>query len=129
LREYGYNFGIIFQLIDDLLDYGLQKPQSGKNLGRDFQEKTVTLPMILMYERATTEERERIRSIFSLGALNEEEFSFLKKMMKYYKIEKEILARTTPYVTTALRCLEGLPETREKEFLRNFISLLPARQN
>lgn len=129
LREYGYNFGIIFQLIDDLLDYGLQKLQSGKNLGRDFQEKTVTLPMILMYERATAEERERIRSIFNLGILNEEEFSFLKKMMKCYKIDKEILSRATPYLTKALRCLEGLPDSREKEFFRNFISLLPSRQN
>lgn len=129
LREYGYNFGIIFQLIDDLLDYGLQKSHVGKDLGRDFQEKTVTLPMILLYEQATMLERDRIREIFNLSDLSEEEFSFIKKMMRHYKVEKQIVSRAAPYVTRSLLCLEGLPETSEKEFLRAFMSSLLARQN
>lgn len=129
LTEYGYNFGMVFQMVDDLLDYGLQKSQVGKNVGRDFQERNVTLPMILLCEQVTVEEKDWIREVFSLGSLSEEDFSFLKKMMKKYKIEKEILSRTAPYVSRALRCLEGLPDTSEKEFLRNFMGFMMTRDS
>ena len=127
VREYGYNFGIAFQMLDDLLDYGLNKSNLGKDLGRDFQEKNVTLPMILLCERITSDEKDRIQEMFSLGLLGEENFLVLKKMMKKYKIEKEIISRTVPYVTRALNCLEGLPDGQEKEFLQGFVSFTAGR--
>src|SRR3989344_1661710 len=129
IKEYGYNFGMVFQIVDDLLDYGLQKSKVGKNLGQDFQEKNVTLPMILLLEQVTSEEKNRIQEIFNLGALTEEDFSFLKRAMRKYKIENEILSRIAPYISRALRCLEGLPETMEKEFLRNFATFVMSRES
>ena len=127
VREYGYNFGIVFQMLDDLLDYGLNNSNLGKDLGRDFQEKNVTLPMILLCERITPDEKDRIQEMFSLGLLGEENFLVLKKMMTKYKIEKEIISRTVPYVTRALNCLEGLPDSQEKEFLQGFVSFTAGR--
>jgi octaprenyl-diphosphate synthase len=129
LKEYGYNFGMMFQLMDDLLDYGLHSSKVGKNLGRDFQEKNMTLPMILLCEQVTVEEKTRIQEIFTLGALNDESFAFLKKTMKKYKIEKEVLSRAVPYINRSLKCLEEFPETPEKEFLRNFASFMTERDS
>ena len=129
LKEYGYNFGMAFQMIDDLLDYGLQSPKGGKNVGRDFQEKNMTLPLILLYAQANESEKEQVQQMFTVGSLEEESFDFIKKMMKKYKIEKEVFSRMDPYLTRALRCLEGLPETPEKDFLRNFVSFVADRDS
>ena len=51
LAAYGRNLGIAFQLIDDALDYGSVNRVLGKNIGEDFAEGKVTLPVILAYHR------------------------------------------------------------------------------
>ncbi len=57
LRSYGMNLGLAFQLIDDALDYGGSAKDLGKNVGDDFREGKVTLPVILAYRRGTSAER------------------------------------------------------------------------
>ena len=47
LREYGFNLGIAFQLVDDLLDYTADAAALGKPIGGDLREGKVTLPIIL----------------------------------------------------------------------------------
>ena len=57
LRSYGMNLGLAFQLIDDALDYGGASKDLGKNVGDDFREGKVTLPVILAYRRGAPAER------------------------------------------------------------------------
>lgn len=57
LMSYGKNLGIIFQLIDDVLDYSAEQKTLGKSVGDDFQEGKITLPIVLAFRRGTDEER------------------------------------------------------------------------
>ncbi|MCT7373611.1 polyprenyl synthetase family protein [Chelativorans salis] len=57
LRSFGANLGLAFQLVDDALDYGGNSSDLGKNIGDDFREGKVTLPVILSYRRGSEEER------------------------------------------------------------------------
>ncbi|MDS1138469.1 polyprenyl synthetase family protein [Nitratireductor indicus] len=57
LRSYGTNLGLAFQLVDDALDYGGKSSDLGKNVGDDFREGKVTLPVILSYRRGSADER------------------------------------------------------------------------
>ena len=57
LASYGRNLGIAFQLIDDALDYGSIGQVLGKNIGEDFGEGKVTLPVILAYHRGDDKAR------------------------------------------------------------------------
>ena len=57
LRVYGESLGLAFQLIDDALDYGGNALTLGKNVGDDFREGKITLPVIIAYERADATER------------------------------------------------------------------------
>src|SRR5277367_2579119 len=57
-RGYGLNFGIAFQLIDDALDYGGTSAKLGKNIGDDFREGKITLPVVLSFRRGSQKERE-----------------------------------------------------------------------
>ena len=57
LREYGDALGISFQIVDDLLDYGGATETIGKNIGDDFRERKLTLPVIKAIANASKEER------------------------------------------------------------------------
>ncbi len=50
LEQLGLNLGIAFQIIDDLLDYQKNSQSLGKNIGDDFFEQKITLPIILLYK-------------------------------------------------------------------------------
>ena len=57
LHTYGDALGIAFQIADDLLDYGGDTAATGKNLGDDFRERKLTLPVIKAVATADAEER------------------------------------------------------------------------
>ncbi|MGH6747921.1 MAG: polyprenyl synthetase family protein, partial [Methyloceanibacter sp.] len=56
-RSFGLNLGIAFQLIDDALDYGGKSAKLGKNIGDDFREGKITLPVVLSFRRGSESER------------------------------------------------------------------------
>ena len=56
LRQFGFNLGIAFQLVDDALDYGGVTETLGKNAGDDFREGKATLPLLLAIARTGARE-------------------------------------------------------------------------
>ena len=56
-RSFGMNLGIAFQLVDDALDYGGKSAKLGKNVGDDFREGKITLPVVLSFRRGSESER------------------------------------------------------------------------
>jgi octaprenyl-diphosphate synthase len=67
LKSYGMNLGLAFQLVDDALDYGGKAADLGKNVGDDFREGKITLPVILAYRRGTEAERAFWREAIEAG--------------------------------------------------------------
>ena len=63
LARYGRSLGVAFQIADDLLDLVGEERTTGKSLGTDLDQKKLTLPLIRMFERASTETAQRIRQI------------------------------------------------------------------
>ncbi len=64
LYDFGINLGIAFQIMDDILDYSSSSNVLGKEIGDDFFEGKVTLPIIIAYEKANNDEKKKL-SIFS----------------------------------------------------------------
>src|SRR6266852_5853486 len=62
-RSFGMNLGVAFQLVDDALDYGGKAAKLGKNVGDDFREGKITLPVVLAYRRGSEGEREFWRGV------------------------------------------------------------------
>src|SRR5579864_5948791 len=52
LQEYGFNLGIAFQLVDDLLDFTGDAVALGKPIGADLREGKMTLPLIHLMQQA-----------------------------------------------------------------------------
>ena len=61
LREYGFNLGVMFQLVDDLLDFTGVAESLGKPVGGDLREGKITLPIIHLLEHGGAEANELIR--------------------------------------------------------------------
>jgi octaprenyl-diphosphate synthase len=57
MKSFGTNFGMSFQLIDDAIDYSSTDESLGKNIGDDFKEGKITLPIILAYIRSNDQEK------------------------------------------------------------------------
>ena len=57
LKSFRTNFGMAFQLIDDAIDYSSTNKSLGKNIGDDFKEGKITLPIILSYLRSNSIEK------------------------------------------------------------------------
>lgn len=52
LRDYGHNFGMAFQIVDDILDFTGDEAEMGKPVGSDLMQGTLTLPSLLLMERS-----------------------------------------------------------------------------
>ena len=74
LKSFGTNFGMAFQLIDDAIDYSSNFKKMGKNVGDDFKEGKITLPLILAYGRSNKEEKKFLQKVVT--EQNKDENSF-----------------------------------------------------
>ena len=52
LHDYGYNLGLAFQIVDDILDFTGDEKEMGKPVGSDLRQGTITLPALLLMERS-----------------------------------------------------------------------------
>src|SRR5688572_25476677 len=74
LREFGFNLGIAFQLVDDLLDYTADASALGKPVGGDLREGKVTLPVIVLLRRGGQEADRLIRQVVSERAVSADQW-------------------------------------------------------
>lgn len=106
VEAYGRNFGIAFQLVDDILDYSAEQAALGKTVGDDFREGKMTLPVVLAIERSNAEERAFFRRC--LEDLNQQDGDLSRAiaLMEKYGALDEAKARARFYREAALQALE-----------------------
>lgn len=91
LKEFGKLFGLIYQVKDDMLDYFGN--DTGKQKGADFNEGKITLPIILLYKKASSLEVEFITKIFAdKKARTQGSFEQIILLLDKYKISSDIVA-------------------------------------
>jgi octaprenyl-diphosphate synthase len=61
LRQYGLALGTAYQLYDDCLDVLGSEAVAGKTLGADMAKGKMTLPVLIVRERATAEDQHQLR--------------------------------------------------------------------
>ena len=86
LESYGRNLGICFQITDDILDYSSKEKVFGKKIGNDFIEGKITLPIILLFQKASVKEREMLNEYFAQETRTENEFNQVLKLINKYNV-------------------------------------------
>ena len=129
LKSYGTNLGLAFQLVDDALDYGGKAADLGKNVGDDFREGKITLPVILAYRRGTEKERAFWRDAIETGNNSDENLEKALGLITKYGALADTIARAVHYGTIARDALAPLPETSWKSALLEVIDFCIERVN
>ena len=111
-----------FQIADDALDYLSQEAFFGKKIGKDFYEGKITLPLIIIYQRANNEEKNFLLEIFKKEKRNEDDFSETLALIYKYKTVEASLKRAEYFVNVSHDSLGIFPDNEEKKILQNLTS-------
>jgi octaprenyl-diphosphate synthase len=126
-RGYGANLGIAFQLIDDALDYGGSAAKLGKNVGDDFREGKITLPVVLSFRRGSTEEREFWRRTLERAEIADGDLETALALMKKHRALEDTVERARHYGAMARDALELFSPSPWKHALRDAVDFAVQR--
>tara|TARA_B100001121_G_C18658989_1_gene607890 strand:- start:639 stop:1652 length:1014 start_codon:yes stop_codon:yes gene_type:complete len=119
LESYGKNLGLTFQIADDTLDYNSDLKIFGKNIGNDFFEGKVTLPIILLFQKIKDSEKILLKDFFMKKNRTEEDLSKVLELIKQNNIIKECYKKAEHYINLASNSLNIFQDSNEKDILKN----------
>jgi len=122
LEFYGRNLGLTFQIADDTLDYNSEIKLFGKKIGQDFYEGKITLPIILLFQKAKDQEKEKLRDIFSKNIRDENDLNYSLSLIKKYNIIKSCHQKAQHYINLASNSLSVFNDCKAKSILENLTS-------
>ena len=127
LEFYGRNLGLTFQIADDTLDYNSEIKLFGKKIGQDFYEGKITLPIILLFQKAENNEKEKLKNIFSKDIRDENDLDYSLSLIKKYRIINSCYQKAEHYINLASNSLSVFKDSEEKNILENLTSFSLAR--
>jgi octaprenyl-diphosphate synthase len=126
-RSFGMNLGIAFQLIDDALDYGGKSAKLGKNVGDDFREGKITLPVVLSFRRGTESERAFWNRTLAEGDIRDGDLDeAIALIAKHHSIE-DTVGRARHYGAIATDALALVPPSEMKSALEEAVAFCIGR--
>jgi octaprenyl-diphosphate synthase len=117
LYTYGYNLGICFQLIDDLLDFTSSTEVLGKPALSDLKEGKLTLPLILAAPHATPRERDIMSRVVSRKSFDETDPAEILAIVERYHTVDQTREIARDYANRARLALAPFPDSPAKETL------------
>ena len=126
-RSYGSNLGIAFQLIDDALDYGGTSAKLGKNVGDDFREGKITLPVVLSFRRGSEAERDFWRRTLERSEIEDGDLETALSTMRRHRALEDTIERARHYGAMARDALELFPASPWKKALLEAVDFCISR--
>src|SRR5262245_28343367 len=128
-RSFGMNLGIAFQLIDDALDYGGKSAKLGKNVGDDFREGKITLPVVLSFRRGTENERKFWNRTLEEGNATDADLEHAINLMVKPRAPDDTVQRARHYGAIATDALAFFPNSPMKAALEETVEFCICRSN
>ena len=110
LNDFGFNFGMAFQLSDDVLDYFGDSSKMGKSVGKDFFEGKVTYPVIHCFKKSDKKSKKIIAKLFFKRKRSKKDLAVLLNLMKKtntYKSSIEFVRKYAEKAKTNINKFEG----------------------
>ena len=114
LKEYGYNLGIAFQIVDDIMDFIGTEEEMGKPGGSDLTQGTLTLPAMLLLERYP--ENNPVKELFQ-NRDRQENIKLAIELVRSSSITQECYAVASDYCAKACHNLNLLPDNSSRQSL------------
>jgi octaprenyl-diphosphate synthase len=120
-RSFGMNLGIAFQLVDDALDYGGKAAKLGKNVGDDFREGKITLPVVLAFRRGSDSERTFWQRTLEQGEMTDADLDHAIGLMTKHRAIEDTVTRARHYGAIAKDALALFPAAPMKQALEDAV--------
>jgi octaprenyl-diphosphate synthase len=127
LHTYGDALGIAFQIVDDLLDYGGDAAATGKNLGDDFRERKLTLPVIKAVARADAKERAFWTRVIEKGDQQEGDLDHALALLARHGTMEATRAEALAWSARAKEALAAVPTHPIRDMLVDLADYVVAR--
>jgi len=114
LKEYGYNLGIAFQIVDDVLDFIGTEEELGKPVGSDLAQGILTLPAMLIIERYP--EDNPVKRLFQ-NEDKQENIKLAIELARNSSIVQECYKVASDYRSKACQNLKLLPDNASRQAL------------
>ena len=122
LESYGRNLGLAFQIADDALDFYAKEKLFGKEIGKDFFEGKVTLPMIIIFQKGNRIEKNFLNEIMKKEKRSEKDFSDTLFLINKYKAVEATFKKAEYFVNVSYDALAIFPDNEDKKILQNLTS-------
>jgi octaprenyl-diphosphate synthase len=117
LQQYGFNLGIAFQLVDDLLDFTGDLKALGKPIGADLREGKMTLPLIHLLQQGEDRAETIVRDIIAARDATEAQWAEIMQMLRAHRSIDYAYERAVDYAERAKKSLYVFPASSEREAL------------
>jgi geranylgeranyl pyrophosphate synthase len=126
MRVFGYETGMAFQIVDDILDYTGEQASMGKPIGSDLLSGLVTLPAIYYAEQAPDDPD--IHALSEGGWANEEKMGRLVQSILRTDSVRLAMQEATSHVNLAVDVLQGMESGTERDALENLARFIVDRK-
>jgi len=126
MKAYGYEVGMAFQIVDDILDFTGEQSAVGKPIGSDLLNGLVTLPAIYYAEAIPTDED--VLSLPQGGWKDTERVQRLVDGIRQSEAIQQAMHEARQSISRALSALEDSPDVAEKEALANLAKFIVDRK-
>ena len=127
LKSYGKNLGLAFQLVDDALDYSGDSARLGKEIGDDFREGKITLPVILSFRRGSDGERNFWNRTIVEGEIKDSDLEQAIALIRKHNAVDATLERARSYGAVARDALAIFHDCEEKTAMEEVIDFCVQR--
>ncbi len=127
LAEYGDALGVSFQIVDDYLDYSGAGEALGKNVGDDFRERKLTLPVIKAVARADAEERAFWARVIEKGEQREGDLEHAIDLLNRHDALEDTRKDAVAWARRARNAIEALPGHPLRDILADLADYVVVR--
>ena len=127
LYDYGDALGIAFQIVDDILDYSGTTETIGKNVGDDFRERKLTLPVIKALAKADADERAFWQRTIEKGDQREGDLDRALAILRRHGAIEAARADALEWAGRGKAALDALPEGELRGLLAELADFVVAR--
>lgn len=126
-RRYGMELGLAFQLVDDALDYGGSSADLGKDVGDDFREGKITLPVVFAVQRGSDDDRAFWKRCLESDGIRDGDLEQAIELLKKYDAIADTVERARTYGANAIEALEDLPAGAHRDALAEAVAFCISR--
>lgn len=124
-RTFGYDIGMAFQIVDDVLDFTGEQATVGKPVGSDLRQGLITLPALYYFENNPDESD--LRWAVSGNQFADSQMDSLIASIRDSGAIEQSLEEARRYVDRGLEILDKQPDSEERDALRDLANYIVRR--